>query len=271
MNKKTGFDFIITKEAQNKFYLARKKKTMLERIKYWYRAVRYKHKLDKAEIRYILEKVKEGDIAVDIGAHKGAYLYWLQKKVGNKGWVFAFEPQPQLNQYLQTISAKMKYQNVFIENKGLSSQKGSFQLYVPLGKATSPSASLEVAASMTENYKSVEILTTTLDDYFLKERKLMPHFLKIDVEGHELSVFKGGERLLKEAKPSILVECEQRHLQGTTIEEVFQFLLDLGYEGFFVHENKRKPLSQFSLEKHQKVGEGKYWMSKDYCNNFIFE
>ena len=114
-------------------------------------------------------------------------------------------------------------------------------------------------------------MTTTLDEYFLKERNLKPHFLKIDVEGHELEVFKGATQLLKEAKPRILVECEQRHLQNINIEEVFQYLLDLGYKGYFISENELKPLVHFSVGKHQKIVEGRYWMSKDYCNNFIFE
>lgn len=245
---------------------------MFEKIKYAYRAARYKYKLDTAEIRYILKEVREGEIAVDIGAHKGAYLYWLQKKVGAKGWVFAFEPQPKLSQYLENICKKMNYKNVAVENKGISAEKGSFQLYLPEGKSSSPAATLQSNLSdSTTTHKSIEIQTTTLDEYFLKERNLKPHFLKIDVEGHELEVFKGGKQLLKEAKPKILVECEQRHLQNMQIEEVFQFLLDLGYKGFFISENEWKPLVHFSVEKHQKVGEGRYWMSKDYCNNFIFE
>ena len=244
---------------------------MFERIKYWYRGMRYKHKLDRTEIRYILDKGKDGEVAVDIGAHKGAYLFWLQKKVGTKGWVFAFEPQPKLSKYLTMMCQKNKYKNVFIENQGLSSKRGSFELYIPSGKSSSPGASLEKHGIEPNGYQSVEIQTTTLDDYFLKERNLKPHFLKIDVEGHELSVFKGGEELLREAKPNILVECEQRHLGDTKIEEVFAFLVDLGYKGFFIWNNELKPLSEFVVEKHQKIKEGRFWMSKDYCNNFIFE
>ncbi len=244
---------------------------MFEKIKYWYRAIRYKYKLDKVEIRYILEQVKGGEIAVDIGAHKGAYLYWLQKMVGAKGWVFAFEPQPKLSKYLEKMSGRMNYKNVVVENKGISATKGSFQLYLPDKTSSSPAATLQKGNINSTTHKSVEILTTTLDEYFLKERNIKPHFLKIDVEGHELEVFKGAEQLLKEAKPKILVECEQRHLQNMQIEEVFQFLLDLDYKGFFVSENQLKPLVHFSVGKHQKITNGRYWMSKDYCNNFIFE
>ncbi|MEZ4888477.1 MAG: FkbM family methyltransferase [Chitinophagales bacterium] len=245
---------------------------MFERIKYWYRAVRYKYKLDKVEIRYILANVKQGQIAVDIGAHKGGYLYWLQKKVGSKGWVFAFEPQPKLSQYLLKICAKKKYKNVIIENMGVSAQKGSFDLFLPNGKSSSPGASLQKHHKTTSKFhNSIEIQTTTLDEYFLKERYLKPHFLKIDVEGHELEVFKGGEQLLKEVKPKILVECEQRHLHDTSIDQVFQFLLDLGYKGYFIHQNEWKPLIHFSVGKHQRIMDGRYWMSPDYCNNFIFE
>ena len=51
----------------------------------------------------MLDYLVPGNIAVDIGAHKGAYTYWMSKYVGEKGKVFSFEPQPQLNKQLRTI------------------------------------------------------------------------------------------------------------------------------------------------------------------------
>jgi FkbM family methyltransferase len=36
-------------------------------------------------------------------------------------------------------------------------------------------------------------------------------FIKIDVEGHEIAVFEGAQRMLNEHKPILLIESERRH------------------------------------------------------------
>ena len=45
------------------------------------RAYKYYSGYDKDEIRYVINNLKEGDVAFDIGAHKGAYTYWMRKSV----------------------------------------------------------------------------------------------------------------------------------------------------------------------------------------------
>ena len=57
------------------------------KLRYLYRAWRYRLKLDPAEIKAILVNLAPGDVAIDIGAHKGAYTYWLQKRVSDSGRV----------------------------------------------------------------------------------------------------------------------------------------------------------------------------------------
>jgi hypothetical protein len=58
-------------------------------------------------------------------------------------------------------------------------------------------------------------------------------FLKVDVEGFELQVFRGAEQILEQHAPVILFECETRHLTEHTMTDVFAFLLDRGYIGSF--------------------------------------
>ena len=73
---------------------------------------------------------------------------------------------------------------------------------------------------------------TTLDAFFRGDRK-PPHFLKIDVEGHELSVLEGGRRTLEAHHPTILVECESRHRPDGNIRTVFNLLKSLDYTAAF--------------------------------------
>ena len=241
---------------------------MLKKLKYRYRALRYKYKLDSPEIRSISQHLKKGDTAVDIGMHKGAYLYWLNKSVGKTGQVFGFEPQPQLYAYLKGIKQAFDYQNITLENKGVSSQKGQFSLFVPdnNGKGTSPGATLNASKAEEEACTEIQIETVTLDEYFHPEQKIV--LIKIDVEGHEMAVFQGAQRLLNEQHPVLLFECEQRHNKELDIHDIFEYLKGLGYSGYFFHENQIKPIEAFSLEQHQIHPDPK---SSAYCNNFLFK
>lgn len=104
---------------------------------------------------------------------------------------------------------------------------------------------------------------TTLDDYFGEKRDRPVKLIKCDVEGHELEVFKGARVILEQDQPVLLFECEGRHRSGG-IDEVFTYLLELGYEGFFIDGKQERPLSEFNEQQHQVPGH------KPYLNNFLF-
>jgi len=241
---------------------------MFDQLKFRYRAWRYASLLDRAEIECINRQLQAGQLAVDVGAHKGGYLYWLRKGVGRTGRVVAFEPQPVLSAYLSSIVRKMGYGNVVIENKGVSSESGFFDLYIPdNGKLSSPGARLDAGTEEDNTFRKVQIETVALDSYF-QERKKKIALLKIDVEGHELEVFRGAEIILGEDRPLLLFECEQRHHQDLDIAEIFAFLKERGYEGSFIYRGQRLPIEQFSVEQHQT---SKHFKDADYCNNFVFQ
>ncbi len=242
------------------------------KIKYLYRALRYRFRVDTFEIAFLRKHITTGQTCVDIGAHKGGYLYWMQRAVGQQGKVFAFEPQPILFNYLQKVKQKMAWQHVAIDPRAISSEKGSFDLFIPQhGSKTSPGATLrgeKMEANMP--FVTVKVETLTLDEFFA-DKATLPDFLKIDVEGNELKVFEGAKQILTEKKPILLFECEQRHLGETPIDAVFSYLEKLGYEGFFIQQQSLFPVREFSLSQHQIQGEGRFWEAEGYCNNFVFQ
>ncbi|MCH2046172.1 MAG: FkbM family methyltransferase, partial [Saprospiraceae bacterium] len=226
--------------------------------------------LDKNELAYLCHHLNRGEVAVDIGEHKGGYLYWMRKKVGKEGKVYAFEPQELLFDYLNQIKQLNAYENVTLENLAMSNAIKKVDFFIPVnGKASSPGARIGQAKT-TQAHKKIDIQTTTLDHYFL-DKGIQPSLIKIDVEGHEKEVLLGGQKLLAAAQPKILMECETRHLINHDIFEVFKVLTHLGYKGYFFEHNQLRPIHEFQVDKHQKVTEGRYWTSKNYVNNFIFE
>ena len=238
---------------------------MITQLDLVYRAWRYRLKLDPAEIRYLLAHVSRGDVVVDIGAHKGAYTYWLRKRVGKEGKVFSFEPQTGLSDYLKKVVNSLSWDNVTVENLGLSSREGELILSVP-GTSPSPGASFEEKFSENDVTQKHKVEVVTLDEYISascpNERV---KFIKCDVEGHELEVFRGAENILKEYRPILMFECEQRHHVIGSIYEVFKYLEELGYTGYFFSRGEIRPIKEFSVEDHQVQGK------KPYINNFLFK
>lgn len=235
---------------------------MLEQLKLLYRAYKYRYQADKSEIAYLLTKVKKGDVAIDVGAHKGGYTYWMQKAVGDNGKVIAFEPQKVGAELLQQL-----FPNAVIENKGLSDKTGTQRFFIqPQQFNVSFEASLE---NKYENAQEVVIETTTLDIY-CKENNLDPAFIKIDVEGHEKEVLSGGEEVLKKYKPIVLIEIEERHIGEERMREIFSLMAGVGYEGYFFYKQEKLSISEFKASVHQarEVLERK---QEHYCNNFVFE
>ena len=235
---------------------------LADKLSLMFRAWRYRYRLDRAEISYLLQHLKSGDTAVDIGAHKGGYSYWMLRAVGKAGRVYAFEPQPALARYLYKIKALFQFDNFFPNHCGLSSAVGELTLSVP-GSDASPGASFEPGL-LRGTQQSHLVKVDTLDHFFNALPEVKIAFIKCDVEGHELEVFRGGEHILRTHRPLLMFECEERHHLRYRSQDVFDFLIGLGYSGSFFYRGKLEP-----LEKLPQLGQAGLG-SPDYVNNFIF-
>lgn len=256
------------KVADNQIPAFTSQMKLIESIKLRLRANKYKIKDDIGGIAYINSTIKKGQTILDIGAHKAGYLYFILKKAGDKGKVFAFEPQSNLYDYIKKLKVLFKWDNVTIEHLALSDTAGEVTLYIPINKvsnASAPGATIvdhndKTRFSMTEN-----VSTETLDSY-CNRNNIKPDFLKIDVEGNELRIFHGGFETLKKYKPKVLVEIEALHVGQEKVLETFKFMKSLGYSGYILHGLERIPLTNFSFDKYQNTNN-----RINYCNNFAFE
>jgi FkbM family methyltransferase len=242
----------------------------MKRLHYLWRALHYRSRVAPGEIAFLGHHVQAGDTVVDIGCHKGGFLFWLRRYAAASGRVYGFEPQPQLAQYLKEIVAIQRWNNVVIEAAAVSSSSGSMQLHVPAPPGEpSPGASLSPPAPGAPHH-AIRVPVVTLDDYFAKRGKPRVAFIKCDCEGHEIEVFRGAADILRRDHPALLFECEQRHLPGSSPQVVFGYLRGLGYRGHFFGPAGPAPIEEFRVEVHQPLRPGRYWDAKDYYNNFAF-
>jgi FkbM family methyltransferase len=251
--------------------------SMSVKLRYVYRAFRYRLRVDSAELRFVCSYLQPGQVAVDIGCHKGAYTYWMRRRVGPSGAVYAFEPQPKQVAYLRSAFHAMRYHNVSVIPMAVSDTCGKLPLHLPHGAGQTHAASLE-AWSAEHGARSCSILhppsstlveVTTLDSFFANQDRA-PNFLKIDVEGHELAVLEGARHTLESHRPALLVECEARHHADGDLGPVFDLLHSHGYKGSFFLNGRRRPLADFDLAEHQRMEPGRISPPRSYANNFAF-
>lgn len=229
------------------------------------RALKARFRDQKAEFEVIRQHLRPGDIACDIGAHKGAFTFWLSRWCRD-GRVVAFEPQPELARALANVCQSIGLSNVNVIAKGVYSRSGNRDLFVPEGHQ--PGASFTQMAKEAKSFMTFNVPVVTLDEYFDASDRIA--LLKVDVEGAEFEVLKGAERILRQHAPLLVFECENRHLAFGNMERLFSYLKGLGYEGSFVCRGWLLPISEFAAAIHQRQDGERFWKSKDYCNNFIF-
>jgi hypothetical protein len=92
-------------------------------------------------------------------------------------------------------------------------------------------------------------------------------FIKIDVEQHELPALHGALGKIREHRPSIMTEVTVL-LYPKELPDMFAFVTEQAYTGFFKFRSKFLPFSQFKPSVH--ANEGNYGTKDFMANNVIF-
>ncbi|HBE20261.1 MAG TPA: hypothetical protein DEG17_07890 [Cyanobacteria bacterium UBA11149] len=177
----------------------------------------------------LADYLQPGDIFIDIGANFGLHSLYAAQLVGNKGHVFAFEPVPATLKLLKVnIELNDLYQQVTIVPKSLSnSPETSVTFYIP-PEEVAVTAALQ---PYSENVQTIKVANVRLDDYW--DTINMPvKLIKIDVEGAELEVLRGAEKLLAQCKPVLLIEVHGFALPNfnASVKDLRNFLREHGYQ-----------------------------------------
>jgi len=145
--------------------------------------------------------LREGDVALDVGAHIGVYTLLLARLVGDRGNVYAFEPNPEVLMALRrTLSA---LPNTTLCEYGLSDRKQHAVLVVPEDKSMASLADwTDGLGGLTHK---VECDLRRLDDLVDARQLPLPDFIKCDVEGAEPFVFRGGCKTLNRVDAPIIM------------------------------------------------------------------
>ncbi|MXV74910.1 FkbM family methyltransferase [Candidatus Poribacteria bacterium] len=187
--------------------------------------------------RYIVTKllklIKPGDTCWDIGANIGFYTCLLAALVGDNGTVVAFEPAARTYGYLKENVSLNQFTNVTVVNKGLGNKQEQRHLYYSEAGLAEGTASLKYADGRAA---SERVTLDTIDNLF---RELPPpKFVKIDVEGYQLEVLRGGEHFLKAHAPLLIAELKDVGETNRGIfAEIEDYVTDLGYQLYEIRKH----------------------------------
>jgi FkbM family methyltransferase len=173
---------------------------------------------DRFMFDYLSAMNLAGKTVFDIGAHVGYHAMHFASLVGDKGSVYAFEPN-HFNRVRLSINLEQNpdlAKRIRIFDVALSDQDGQEEFYFCRDVDGGTSAGSFISRAHTFYPKSEQYMgsfekatvnTTSLDNVSsCLGADIVPHVIKIDVEGAESSVLLGGKKMLDKHQPLILIE-----------------------------------------------------------------
>ena len=160
----------------------------------------------------ILEFVNKDGNAIDIGAHVG---FWLRDMCKQFKHVYAFEP---IEEVRQCLAKNVSAENYSTYSVGLGAKNENLKVNY------NPAETGNTHASKDGNQT---ITIRKLDDMNLPKID----YIKVDTEGFEIEVLKGGEKLIKEYKPFVHVEVKGKVLVKDLNLLISPYFSLIGYLG----------------------------------------
>lgn len=201
-----------------------------------YRSIYHHGLIDGRELPvedYLVRNLREGDTFIDVGANIGFYSLLASALVGKFGKVYAFEPTPRTFTLLVwNTSAKS---NVILKQAALMERAGVRELsdYGVEKSGLNTIIPLSIPDDIEPTKISVE--ATTLDAY-CSEYDIRPTLIKIDTEGAEEMVLRGGREILTTHHPVLIIEVQRK-----SPETVIELLESVGYRAQHYIENTVVP------------------------------
>jgi FkbM family methyltransferase len=182
--------------------------------------------------------IPQGGSFLDIGGNIGSITVPLCKKRPDI-MAIAVEAAPWIFPYLERNIRDNEIPNVKLANNAIYDQDGlEMDFYSPADKFGKGSL-----ASVFTN-KSEKVVSKTLDTLVKEHGIATVDVVKVDVEGFEYFVFKGGQRLLSgEHRPTVFfefVDWAERNAQGLAAGTAQQYMLDIGYDLYIITEKNAR-------------------------------
>ncbi len=182
----------------------------------------------------LLGLAEKGNTVIDVGTNIGAVSLPFAQTVGIEGKVISFEPHPVTHQKLLKNLSLNDFPQLIPLQKGLGDAKANFTISTidehnpGRNRILSEGKTEEREFEVLEQY---QIEVDTLDSVVAELELKRVDLVKIDVEGFELKVLQGAQKVLSDFNPKLFIELDDNHLrsQGSSAKILLNFLAGLKY------------------------------------------
>lgn len=206
---------------------------------------------EKEELLFIKRYLNPNSRVLDIGANTGHHSMFFSRYSGE---VYAFEPYKKMFDVLEKRISDNNIKNIKAFNFGIGESSGDFDFFAPTGK----NAGVGSFSTNDKNQNIGKLPIKNGDDVVLGMGLTSLDFIKIDVEGMEVSVIKGLLKTIKQFKPVMFIEMggeAQSFLQDELKSEFGSYnfyIIDANNPIFFFFNKPTCALRDFIPQKETK-------------------
>jgi len=151
---------------------------------------------ERHEKAFLERQVRQGWTCVDIGANVGFYTINLAHLIGTTGRVHAIEADPSNFKHLRRNVAINALQNVDIYNAAITSKDGPVEFF----RSPDTNSGWGRVGRFEGAAGKCVVEGMTFDSFLSKANIDVVDFLKVDIEGHELSFLEGARKAFAERR-----------------------------------------------------------------------
>jgi FkbM family methyltransferase len=191
--------------------------------------------------------LKPGMVVIEAGANTGSETFMMSRLVSASGRVIAFEPISHIFKKL-TINHLLNPDlvNVNLVQNALGEKKDVISFF--LASKNDPNQGMASKYSFFEGIHEEQVNQITLDDYIDSVNLQRVDLIKMDVQGAEFDILKGATKSIIKFRPIIILEAEIVANAKYSLDDLYGYLLDLGYQVFEIGNGSfNKPIDRSSL------------------------
>ena len=195
--------------------------------------------------------VKPGMTVIDIGANIGYFTLLAAKLVGKEGKVYAFEPESKNYELLIKNININKFDNVVPIQKAITAKSGKTELFINRMEPGAHSIFKENGRCL----PSIIVETVSLDE-FCENKHILPDLIKIDVEGAEIGVLRGANKVItKQENVKIIIEFSPDNIKkaGFSNESFWSQLIQGRLEYIYLISDQTNKLKIVNLQSIMKM------------------
>ena len=181
---------------------------------------------EKETFSFFKKLVKPNMTIIDIGGNIGLFSLTASATMDDSGKIYAFEPAEEVFNDFQKNIELNNFKNIQLIKKGVADKSGEISFNICEDNAYN---SINLTP-MNKIVRKITIKTVSLDDFCAKEEIKKIDIIKIDTEGAEFMVLKGGEKTLtKEDAPILIMEYNRFILSEAQLSDIRNILTKYGY------------------------------------------